>query len=86
MLGDPAVGDAYYQEYWIGAAEDRGEVVEVDVSVTVQAGTFEGCVVTRDTSAINPTADEYKTYCPGVGVVLEESGDERIELVEFTGA
>ncbi len=79
----PEVGQSYYQEYQIGEAEDRGEIVEVGVTVTVAAGRFEDCVITRDTSAINPTADETKTLCPGVGVVLEEAEDERVELVEF---
>lgn len=84
MQGNPKVGDDYYQEYYIGEAEDRGEVVEVDVSVTVTAGSYTGCTKTRDYSAINPTF-AFKTYCPGVGVVLEEEGDERVELIEYSG-
>jgi hypothetical protein len=29
--------------------------------------------------------DEYKYYCPGVGNVLVEEGDVRVELVEYSG-
>ncbi len=85
MLANPKVGDAYRQEYFAGEAEDLGEVVALDVSVTVPAGSFEGCLRTRDLSTLDRTAEEFKTYCPGVGVVLEEAGDERVELVEYSG-
>jgi hypothetical protein len=83
MPADPSEGDAYYQEYLIGEAEDRGEIVELNVSISVPAGSFEGCLTTRDTSAVNPTADELKTYCPGVGVVQELEADEVVELIEY---
>jgi hypothetical protein len=50
----------------------------------VQAGGFSGCVQTRDRSAIEEL-DERKTHCPGVGLVLIEEGDTRVELVELAG-
>lgn len=85
MLAEPKVGDAYRQEYLAGEAEDVGEVVALGASVTVPAGSFEGCLRTRDLSVVDRTAEEFKTYCPGIGVVLEEDGDERVELVEYDG-
>lgn len=84
MKADPEVdGQRYYQEFFEGEAEDVGEVVDVGDSVTVPAGTFTGCVRTHDTSTLDPELDEFKTYCPGVGVVqTEETGDIGEVLVE----
>lgn len=85
MLAAPEVGDVYRQEYLAGEAEDVAEVVAVDETVTVAAGTFTGCLRTRDRSAIDPELDEYKVYCPGVGNVLVLEGDVRVELIESSG-
>jgi hypothetical protein len=85
MLAEPQVGDAYRQEYYAGEAEDFANVVALNQSVSVPAGQFSGCLKTRDLSAIEPDADEYKYYCPGVGNVLEEEEDERLELIEYSG-
>jgi hypothetical protein len=85
MLGEPQVGALYRQEFLADEAEDYGEVVALDQSVEVPAGSFTGCVKTRDRSAIEPAADEFKYYCPGVGTVLTEEGDTRDELIEYTG-
>ena len=85
MLGAPAVGDVYRQEYYAGEAEDLAEVVEVGVDVTVPAGSYAGCIVTRDLSAIERHLEERKYYCPGVGNVLVEEGDVRVELIEVSG-
>jgi len=85
MLADPQVGDAYRQEYLVGEAEDVAEVVELDVTVMVAAGMFTGCIKTREVSVIDRSYEEFKTYCPGVGVVLEEADDERVELISYTG-
>jgi hypothetical protein len=85
MLAAPAVGDVYRQEFYENEAEDYAEVVELDLSVTVPAGTFDGCIKTRDRSAIEPDLDEYKYYCPGIGNVLVEEGDVLVELIEYSG-
>ncbi len=85
MLADPQVGDVYRQEYLVGEAEDYGEVVSLDNTVSVEAGTFENCLKTRDLSAIDPELDELKYYCPGVGLALIEDDDVREELVSYTG-
>lgn len=85
MLADPQVGDAYRQEYYEGEAEDLAEIVELDVTATVAAGMFTGCIRTREVSAIDRSYEEFKTYCPGVGLVLEEEDDERVELISYSG-
>lgn len=85
MLADPRVGDFYRQEYYAGEAEDLGHVVSVGETVEVEAGTFTGCIQTNDTTDLDPDVDEYKFYCPGIGVVLEVEGDDRVELTEYSG-
>ena len=85
MLADPQVGDAYRQEYYAGEAEDVAEIVALDETVSVAAGMFTACIKTREVSAIDRSYEEFKTYCPGIGVVLEEDGDERVELISYTG-
>ena len=85
MLATPKVGDVYRQEYLVGEAEDIAEIVSLNETVTVPAGTFEGCLKTKDSSALDPSAFAYKYYCPGIGITLEEEGDERVELLEYSG-
>jgi len=83
MLADPQVGMVYREEYYAGEAEDLAEIVSINETVTVAAGTFEGCVQTRNLSALEPI-EEFKFHCPGVGTVLEVEDDERVELTVFT--
>lgn len=86
MWAEPKVGSIYYQEYYKGEAEDVGEVLALNETVTVPIGTFQGCLKTEDTTALEPDVREYKYYCPGIGVVLEENVTEgtKVELVEMT--
>lgn len=84
MLGEPAVGLVYREEFLEGEAEDVGQVQDIDVTVTVAAGTFSGCIKTYEVSVIDPELVEYKYFCPDVGMVLTEEEDERLELVEYT--
>jgi hypothetical protein len=87
MLADPAAGDAYRQEYYAGEAEDMGEVLRLDQSVTVPFGSFDDVIVTEDWNPLEPDVVEEKSYAPGVGMIMEEKvrgdGEERAELVEF---
>jgi hypothetical protein len=85
MKGSPAVGDVYRQEFLLREAEDIGEVLSLSEAVTVSAGSFSGCLQTKDYTPIEPDAFEHKFYAPGVGLVLEvnpETG-EQLELIEF---
>jgi len=72
MPGNPRPGEPYRQEYGPGAAEDMGQIVAVGESVTVPAGTFTGCVKTKDWSLLE-SGSENKWYAKGVGVVKEVS-------------
>jgi hypothetical protein len=82
MPGTFLLGAKYFQEYApLDDAVDRGENVEMGLSVDVPAGEWSDCVKVIDT---NPAEDECgdddaKTYCYGVGLVQ----DEDMELVEY---
>jgi hypothetical protein len=87
MPANPRVGDGFAQEHAPGIAEDRGEILAVDDTVTIPFGDFQDVVRTEDTTPLEPDLVENKFYAPGVGVVLEttvQGGDERVELVAFT--
>jgi hypothetical protein len=87
MLAHPTVGDAYRQEYYVGEAEDLGEVVGIGGDKTVPAGRYTDVLVTKDWNPLEPDVIEQKTYAPGVGVIFEEhltGGTGTSALVSFT--
>jgi hypothetical protein len=85
MPADPAVGDSFSPERVPGVAEERTTVIEVDQTVTIPAGTFEGCLVAEDVGLLEGTT-ELKTYCPDIGLVREDFPGGHLELVEFATA
>jgi hypothetical protein len=87
MPAEPAVGLAFRQEYYVGEAEDMFEIVEVDATVEVPAGSFAEVITTRDWTPLEPEVVEQKQYAPGIGKLREAKtagGDDVSELVEFT--
>ena len=85
MRAQPRVGETYRQEYYKGKAEDAAEVIALGIGVATPYGNFSDCIKTRDFSYIEPSANEYKYYCPEIGfVVLEEKtgSEEKLELIE----
>jgi hypothetical protein len=70
MKAHPAVGDFYRQEFLLNEAEDLAEVLSLSESVTVPAGSFDHCLKTKETEAIDPSALENKFYAAGIGNVL----------------
>jgi len=88
MYANPQIGDLYRQEFLAAEAEDMGEVLALNETVSVPYGSFQNCVMTRDFSPLEPDVEEHKYYAPGVGAVLEvdvETG-ERTELVDVSTA
>lgn len=69
MLANPIIGLHYRQEFYKDEAEDRGEVVSRNETITTLAGTFVGCVKIRETNALDADFLEYKYYAPNVGLV-----------------
>ena len=87
MLGDPAPGDSYRQEYYPGEAEDLGEVLRVGDTKTIGLGEYTDVVVTEDWNPLDPETIDNKYYAPGVGLIYSEhtaGPAEFEELVELT--
>jgi hypothetical protein len=86
MPGRPEVGLAYRQEYYAGEAEDAGEILSLDERVQVLFGVFEGVVMTKDWTPLEPNLLEQKFYAEGIGPVLAQTvsgGSDREELLSF---
>jgi hypothetical protein len=87
LPGEPEVGMSYRQEYYKGEAEDRGEILSLDERVEVSFGSFDGVLMTKDTTPLEPDVLEHKFYARGVGPVLAvaiSGGSGREQLVRFT--
>ncbi len=87
MLAAPMAGDAYRQEYFVGEAEDLGEVLRTGARSTVPFGAFDDVLVTRDWNPLEPEIIEEKYYAPGVGMIFETKVAGEVgtsELVAFT--
>ncbi len=85
MQANPQTGQSYRQEYYAGEAEDMAEVISQSASVTVPYGSFNGFLVTREWTPLEPGVEEHKYYIPGIGVVLEQGvkgGSGKVVLVE----
>jgi len=88
MYGNPKTGGPYRQEFQVGVAEDRGQIIATNATVTVPYGTFSGCIKTEEWSDIEPGIVEYKFYAKNIGVVravsvVGEPDDSK--LVAVTG-
>ena len=75
----PKVGDKFHSENVPGIAVEVDEVVSLDETVTVPAGTYKHCVKVKEVVA--GEAPEYKYYAPGVGVVREVPHGGDVKLV-----
>ena len=85
----PKVGKTYRQELAWVEAEDVGDVLSLNADASVSGGAFQcnnRCLQTRDYSALEPGADEYKYYAPGVGFILsvDLTNGTRTELMSYT--
>jgi hypothetical protein len=79
MPGTFLLGSRYFQELAPGVALDRAEHVQMGLSVTTPAGTFEECVQVKETTPLEPGAVSTKIYCAELGLVV----DNVVKLVEF---
>jgi hypothetical protein len=86
MKAHPMVGDFYRQEFSLDNAEDFAEVISLNATLAVPAGTFNSCLKTEETTPLEITLLEDKYYATGIGNVLTvnvRNGD-KIELVNIT--
>jgi hypothetical protein len=84
--GEPEVGLAYRQEYYAGEAEDAGEIISLDEQAEVPFGAFDGVLMTKDWTPLEPRLVEHKFYVQGIGPVLAltvSGGTDREELLSF---
>ena len=70
MFAHPEVGEAYWQEFYVGHAEDLGRFLSLDTCVPTKAGVLRRVRMTEDTTALHPEIAELKFYAPSVGIVL----------------
>jgi hypothetical protein len=82
MLAQPAKGMFYKQEFYEGVAEDAAKVIGMNMRVSIGLGDFDGCLVTKEWSPLEPGGVEHKHYCPNVGLVLVEELGGKTVVVE----
>lgn len=85
MKAHPMVGDFYRQEFSLDNAEDFAEVIRLNATVKVPAGTFKNCLQTQETTPLETDLLEQKYYATGVGNILtvnSRNGD-KIKLVQI---
>ena len=86
LPADPEVGMTYRQEYYAGQAEDAAEILSLDEHVEVPFGTYDGVLMTKDFTPLDPDVVEHKFYARGVGpvqVIAVSGGSSREELITF---
>jgi hypothetical protein len=67
------LGSRYFQEQALPVAADRSEHVGMRLDVTAAGQTFHHCVSVVETSPLEPGQEESKVYCPGVGLVKDDT-------------
>jgi hypothetical protein len=84
MLAHPRLGDSYYQEFYVGEAEDQARVTARGVHVTVPYGSFDNCLKTLEHTRLEPGVSEAKLFCPGVGFVRAHSKEGPLSRLVLT--
>ena len=82
----PEVGMSYRQEHYAGEAEDRGRILSLDELIEVPVGSYDGVLMTKDWTPLEPDVVEHKFYAKGVGPILAlglSGGVDREELIRF---
>jgi len=94
-LASPRVGDAYYEEFALGTAEDVTEILSTTYSFGRDPVLDQGvpqelarrfcagdCIVTKNYSLLEPGLFARKYYARGIGTILElENAGETVQLV-----
>jgi hypothetical protein len=84
MPARPKPGEPYRQQYARNVAVDMAQIVATNETATVPAGTFTGCVKTKEWSMLE-AGTEMKWYAKGVGVVKEvATAGDLVVLVSIT--
>lgn len=80
MPGTPMLGARFFEEVAPGVALDRAEILSMDETVEVPAGTFQNVLRTFGDSELIAGPGDDKYYAKGVGIVK----DDVLELVSIT--
>jgi hypothetical protein len=87
MKANPQVKDAYRQEFLKEEAEDMGQVLSIDETVSIGLGSYQNCLKIKDWTPLEPNVVEHKFYCKEIGnLVLEKKvagGSGQMELIEI---
>ena len=75
MPGINLVGARYYQELAPPNAVDRAEMAAVNLNFSGHTG----CIKIKETSELEPGIEEFKIYCPGVGLV-DDNGSKLVNV------
>lgn len=73
MPGEPLLGARYFQEIAPGVAMDRAEIISTSSAFTTPAGVFKQCLVTEESSPLEPGHTDRKTYGGGIGLLQDGS-------------
>jgi hypothetical protein len=81
----PTVGHNYYQEYYVGEAEDQATVLALDEMISIALGTFDNVLKNEEKTDLDPDSLEHKFYALDVGKILGYHLDpETDEITEIT--
>ena len=92
LLANPIAGLAYQQELDEGNAEDKGKVLRLDASISIELPYESGpvCLKTKEWTPLDTGHVEHKYYCKvadgGVGLMLINELKGKTVRVEYIGA
>jgi hypothetical protein len=79
MPGIALLGSRYYQEIAPGVALDKSEIISMNETVNVPAGSFSDVIKMIETNDLEPNVTEDNLHAPGVGQVI----DHGLKLVSY---
>lgn len=79
MPGTILLGSRYYQEIAPDIALDKAEVVSLNQTVNVPAGSFSDVIEMTETNDLEPGINESNLHARGVGQVI----DNELELISY---
>jgi hypothetical protein len=79
MPGTILLGSRYYQEIAPDVALDKAEIVNMNQTVNVPAGSFDNVIKVIETNDLEPGIEEANLHAPGVGQVI----DNDMKLVRY---
>lgn len=83
MKAQPQIGDAYYQEFYSGEAEDQAEVLALHAGAQTPYGRFKNLLETKEYTALEPDAVETKFYARDIGFVKSQAIEGETEVLKL---